>query len=100
MTMGFTVARYTVKPGLEERNVELVRAVYRELAVLHPTGFHYATYRLDDGRTFVHVAERDENGDNPLPGLKAFRDFQAGIRERCEWGPEVGGAELIGRFGA
>ncbi len=30
--MGFTVARYTVKPGLEERNAELVRAVYRELA--------------------------------------------------------------------
>ncbi len=43
MTMGFTVARYTVKPGLEERNAELVRAVHRELAALRPTGFRYAT---------------------------------------------------------
>jgi hypothetical protein len=99
MTMGFTVARYTVKPGLEERNAELVRAVYRELTELDPTGFRYATFRLDDGRTFVHVAELDGDGDNPLPGLTAFREFQAGIHERCEWGPEVGGAELIGRFG-
>jgi hypothetical protein len=94
-----TVARYTIKPGLEERNADLVRAVYRELAELRPKGFSYATYRLDDGRTFVHVAEQDGDGDNPLSGLAAFAEFQAGIRERCEWGPEVGGAELVGRFG-
>lgn len=98
--MGFTVVRYTVKPGLEERNAELVRAVYRELQALEPTGFHYATYRLEDGRTFVHVAELAGEDESPLPSLKAFREFQAGIRERCEQSPEVGAAELIGRFGA
>jgi hypothetical protein len=38
MTMTRTVARYTVKPGSEERNAELVRAVYRELAELAPQG--------------------------------------------------------------
>jgi len=100
MEMTHTVARYTIKPGLEERNAELVRAVYRELAELSPAGFRYATYRLEDGRTFVHVAERDGGADNPLPDLPAFRRFQAGIGERCESGPEVGGAELVGRFGA
>jgi hypothetical protein len=98
--MALTVARYTVKPGLEERNAELVRAVYSELSALSPTGFRYATYRLDDGRTFVHVAELDGEGKNPLPSLKAFREFQAGVRERCERGPEVSEAELVGRFGA
>ncbi len=99
MKMAFTVVRYRIKPGLEERNAELVRAVYRELAELNPSGLRYSTYRLDDGRTFVHVAERDDDGDNPLTSLAAFREFQAEIRERCEQGPEVGGAELIGRFG-
>jgi len=98
--MNFTVVRYTVKPGMEERNAELVRAVYSELAALEPAGLRYATYRLDDSRTFVHVAELDGEGENPLTSLKAFGEFQAGIRERCEEGPEVGGAELIGRFGA
>ncbi len=39
MTMARTIARYTVKPGKEERNAELVRAVYRELAELQPQGF-------------------------------------------------------------
>jgi hypothetical protein len=100
MEMTFTVVRYTIKPGLEERNAELVRAVYRELAELDPAGFRYATYRLDGGRTFVHVAEREQAGNNPLPELPAFREFQAEIRERCESGPEVGDAELVGRFAA
>jgi hypothetical protein len=99
MTMARTVARYTVKPGSEEHNAELVRAVYRELAELQPQGFSYVTYRLEDGRTFVHVAERDGDADNPLPELTAFREFQEGIRDRCEWGPEVSGAEVVGRFG-
>jgi hypothetical protein len=57
MTMRRTVARYTVKPGSEDHNAELVRAVYRELAALRPEGFRYATYRLEDRRTFIHIAE-------------------------------------------
>ena len=99
MTMRRTVARYTVKPGAEERNAELVGAVYRELAELRPEGFSYATYRLHDGRSFVHIAEQESDADSPLPGLAAFRAFQEGIRDRCEWGPVVGAAEVLGRFG-
>jgi hypothetical protein len=98
MTMRRTVVRYVVKPGLEERNAELVRAVYAELAEVRPPGFRYVTYRLDDGRSFVHIAEQDGDGDNPLPQLAAFREFQAGARERCETGPEVSQAEIVGRF--
>jgi hypothetical protein len=100
MTMGRTIARYTVKPGMEDRNAELVRAVYRELAELRPPGFRYVTYRLDDGRSFVHIAEQEGDGENPLPGLPAFQEFQVGIGERCESGPMVGRAEEVGRFGS
>lgn len=96
--MKHTVVRYRVKPGSEEDNAELVRAVYRELAELAPAGFRYATYRLEDGRTFVHVASQEGEGESPLPGVAAFRQFQEGIRERCEWGPEAAAAEQVGRF--
>ena len=95
-----TVVRYTVKAGWEERNAELVRAVYRELAAVAPPGFRYATYRLDGGRTFVHVAANDADGTTPLTGLAAFRAFQAGLAERCEQAPVVSAAEQIGVFGA
>jgi hypothetical protein len=95
-----TVVRYTVKPGLAERNAELVRAVYRELEQLRPEGFSDATYRLDDDRTFVHLAEQESDRDNPLSSLTAFRAFQAGIRDRCEWGPTVTAADEVGRYRA
>ena len=94
-----TVVRYQVKPGREEENAELVRAVYRELAELEPEGFRYATYRLEDGRSFVHVASQEGDRESPLPGLAAFQRFQEAIRERLEWGPEASSAELVGRFG-
>jgi hypothetical protein len=93
-----TIVRYRVRPGSEEENAALVRAVYAELAEVRPPGFRYATYRLDDGRSFVHVAEQDGDGDSPLPQLPAFRKFQAGIRERCESGPDASSAEVVGRF--
>ncbi len=56
------------------------------------------TYRLADGRTFIHIAEQAGDEDSPLPGLVSFQEFQAGIRERCDWGPVVEGAEQVGRF--
>ena len=93
-----TVVRYTVRPGRAEENEALVRAVYAELAEVRPAGFRYATYRLDDGVSFVHVAE-SAGGVNPLPELAAFRAFQAGIRERCAEPPVVSAAELVGSFG-
>jgi len=90
-----TVVRYTVLPGRAEENEALVRAVYVELAEARPAGFRYATYRLDGGDTFVHVAEGD---GNPLPELAAFRAFQAGIRARCSEPPAVSAAELVGSY--
>ena len=50
------MVRYTVKPGQEAVNEKLARAVYDELHQTQPAGLQYATFRLDDGRTFVHVA--------------------------------------------
>lgn len=100
MTMAarHTIVRYRVKPGEAERNEELVRAVYGELAELDPGGFRYATYRLEDGLTFVHHAVQQGDGPAPLAGLPAFREFQAGHRGALRVGSggerRAGGGEL------
>jgi hypothetical protein len=73
-----------------------VRAVYEELHGVAPVGFRYATYRLEDGVTFVHVAASD--GAPPLPGLAAFRRFQAGLGERCDEPPVVTQLTTIGAY--
>ena len=53
------MVRYKVKPDQAARNEELVRAVYAELHDREPSGIRYATFKLDDGLTFVHLAETD-----------------------------------------
>jgi hypothetical protein len=91
------MVRYWVKPGQAERNEELVRAVYEELHRADPAGFSYATFRLDDGLTFVHLAQSEDRG-SPLPALEAFREFQKDIAARCDEPPVVTELSEVGSF--
>ena len=81
-----SIIRYRTKPEQAEVNAELVRAVYAELHRTQPEGFRYATLRLDDQVTFVHIV-RSERDPSPILTVKAFGEFQAGIRGRCDQPP-------------
>jgi hypothetical protein len=92
------IVRYRVKPGRAEENAELVRAVYAELGEAQPPGFRYATFALEDGVTFVHIAFMEDGREAPLLQLAAFQRFQSGIAERCEETPQV--TQLAVRIGS
>ncbi len=95
-----TMVRYRVKPGEADRNAALVRDVYDALAETQPAGFRYATYRLEDGRTFVHFAWNEgDDGARPLTQLPAFKAFQGALRERCDEPPVVSELAEIGAYG-
>ena len=96
--MGSSMVRYKVKPGRAEENAALVKAVYEQLGRERPDGLHYATFKLPDGVTFVHLADHDGSG-SPLTGLDAFKAFQAGIRERCDEPPALSELSEVGSFG-
>jgi hypothetical protein len=53
------IVRYKVKPERAADNEELVRGVYAEPEETKPAGLRYATFKLDDGISFVHLAEHD-----------------------------------------
>ena len=91
------MVRYKVKPEQVARNEELVRAVYEELHRVAPGGLRYATFKLPDGVTFIHLADTDGAG-GPLTELAAFKAFQAGIRERCDEPPVVSELSEVGSF--
>ncbi len=91
------VVRYRTKPEDADANVELVRAVFEQLGADNPAGLRYATYRLDDGVTFVHVATI-EGEVNPLVSSAAFTRFQQGIVNRCEEGPIAMDATVVGSY--
>lgn len=90
------IVRYRVKPDQVQRNETLVQALYEELARANPDGLHYATFKLEDGVSFVHVANHDE--PNPLLGIEAFRAFTAGIADRCDEPPVVSEATVVGAY--
>ena len=92
------IVRYRVKPDRADENTELVRAVYEELDRTKPDGLSYATLRMDDGVSFVHLSE-SEGDANPLTEVPAFQAFQKDIADRCEEGPVATGADVIGSYG-
>jgi hypothetical protein len=94
--MSQVMVRYRVKPEKVAENEELVRAVYAELAASEPAGLRYATFKLPDGVTFVHVAEHGD--DNPLPKLASFQRFQEAIGARCDEPPAPAALTEIGSY--
>jgi hypothetical protein len=93
------MVRYKVKTDRVEENEALVRAVYDELHETEPAGLRYATFQLDDGVSFMHIASTDD-GHNPLSEVKAFGEFQKEIGDRCEEPPVVTELREIGSFRA
>jgi hypothetical protein len=91
------VIRYTTKPECAEENERLVAAVLAELAMKKPDGLHYATFRLDDGVSFLHVAVVDGD-ENPLTTSAAFAEFQADIKDRLAEGPIQADATAVGSY--
>jgi hypothetical protein len=95
--MAHVMVRYKVKPECAEENEALVRAVYDELHRTAPAGLEYATFVLEDGVSFMHMATHDAD-DNPLYQVAAFGRFQAQIRDRCEEPPVVARLREVGAF--
>jgi hypothetical protein len=101
--MKHVMVRYKVKPEQVAENEELVRAVFDELQRTEPAGLRYATFQLDDGVSFVHLASIEtEDGHSPLSSVKAFERFQERIGERCAEAPvvtelrEIGSSRVFG----
>jgi hypothetical protein len=92
------IVRYRVRPERAAENEELVRAVYAELLETKPAGLHYATFRLDDGVSFLHLSAHDNDGPSLLTNVEAFKRFQEKIADRCDEAPVVSSLTEIGAY--
>ena len=96
--MGSTMVRYKVRSEQADENVALVEAVYEELARNQPAGIHYATFRLPDGVTFMHVVFESDDAAGVLGQMPAFQAFTADIAGRCEEPPTPTELTLVGSY--
>ena len=98
--MPTVVVRYRTKPERADENQELVEKVFAELNSMGDTGFSYMCLRLEDGVSFVHVVvEHDTGATTSLADVPAFREFTAGIADRCDEQPIAAGASVVGSHG-
>lgn len=96
--MGHTIVSYTAKPGREQENAALVRAVFEELAEARPAGFRYAVFQAADSGEFVHLYTDEGAAPGALQQLSAFQAFVAGAADRHEQPATFNEFELIGAF--
>ena len=97
--MGSSMVRYKVRPERAEENVALVEAVYAQLARERPAGLHYATFRLPDGVSFIHVVVDTKEPGAILGEVAAFQAFTADIASRCDEPPVATELTLVGSYG-
>ncbi len=96
--MGSSMVRYKVRPDRADENVSLVKAVYAQLAQEKPEGLHYATFRLPDGVSFMHLVVETDQPGRILGEVAAFKAFSADIESRCEEPPVVTELTLVGSY--
>ena len=91
------MVRYTVKPESADDNVRRIQAVFAALERDRPDGIRYASFKLPDNVSFVHLASIEAE-TNPLTALAAFKEFAGTIRERCVEPPVTSELEEIGSY--
>jgi hypothetical protein len=73
--------------------------VFQELLSSGPEGLRYATFKVADGVSFVHIASIETaDGGNPLAQSMAFKAFQAGINARCDEAPVAVDLTEVGSY--
>ncbi len=97
--MKLVMVQYKVKADRAAENQQYIEKVFAELQRNSPAGLHYASFKREDGVSFVHIAAIDTpDGANPLSETPAFKAFQAGIRDRCEEPPVAVDLDNIGSY--
>ena len=91
---------YKLKADRVAENERYIAAVYDALNQTRPAGLRYATFRLGDGVSFVHIVSHEEtDGSNALTALPAFKAFAEGVKERCDELPVRVELTEIGSYG-
>lgn len=93
------MVRYRVKQDRAAENERLIQAVFAQLEKERPDGLRYASFKLPDGVSFVHIASLETaDGQNPLAALAAFKEFTSAIKERCEEPPIAEDLSAVGSY--
>jgi hypothetical protein len=92
------MVRYTVVPEHVAENERDIKRVFEQLAVHRPTGLRYASFKLADDVSFLHLVSHERSDKNPLSALPAFQAFTAAVEKRCVERPIVSTLTELGSY--
>lgn len=93
------MVRYKVRADRAAENERYISKVFEQLERDRPGGLRYASFKLGDGVSFVHIVSLEAaDGSNPLAELSAFKAFTAGVRDRCEEQPVAVDLNEVGSY--
>jgi hypothetical protein len=93
------MVRYRVRADRVEENERYIGKVFEQLDRERPAGLRYASFKLEDGVSFIHIVSVDAaDGVSPLGALPAFKAFTASIEERCDELPVVAQLSEVGSY--
>ena len=94
-----TMIRYKVKADRVAENERYIASVFEQLKREQPPGLRYATFKLEDGVSFMHIVSVETaDGSNPLVELAAFKAFSADVRDRCDEQPVFVALQEVGSY--
>jgi hypothetical protein len=94
-----TLIRYKVKLDRAAENERYINAVFEQLHRDRPSGLRYASFKLNDGVSFVHIVSLETtDGSDPLWELLAFQAFVADVKDRCEEPPVAVELHKVGSY--
>ncbi len=96
--MGSSMIRYKVRPDRAQENEALVRAVYEQLNRERPGALHYATFKMPDGVSFMHLVFETDQPGRILNEVPAFQAFVMDIASRCDEPPIATEISVVGSY--
>jgi hypothetical protein len=93
------MVRYKVRPEEAAANEKAIEAVFAELWEQSLPGLRYASFKLEDGVSFVHIFSGEADHDREtLRSLPAFKAFSSAVRNRCVEQPVVTQLSEVGSY--
>ena len=84
-----------------DKAAELEKAaqeMFTAIAAAQPQGVRYASCKLPDGETYVILLGVDDEENNPLVAVPAFRDFQKNLKTWIAEPPAIAHLTPVGSY--
>ena len=78
--MSVRMIRAKIKAGKAADPEKAAQEMFTAIEAAQPQGVRYASCKLPDGVTYVILLGLDDDENNPLVAVPAFRDFQENLK--------------------